>query len=145
LAEPTEFELGGVTVAYTTVHIPEEQRPFDYAVAACFPEGQNGYEIAVSDDVPESIRGLWAWHEFNDFKTLGDQVYNRCIQSEKAVAELVNDPARYAQYLEHRIPFYQSLATFMMKDIGAKGAESEYDVMDVQACYAALDFLIDSL
>lgn len=70
-ANPTEFEFAGLQVRYTTVHIPKNQRPFEYAVAASIPADQEEYEIAVSDDVPEELRGLWAWHEYHDFKVLG--------------------------------------------------------------------------
>ena len=30
-ADPEHFELGGLSVFYTTVHISDEQRPFPYA------------------------------------------------------------------------------------------------------------------
>lgn len=140
-AEPELFEFAGTIVEYTTVHIPETQRPFDFAVAASLPEGQDNYEIAVSDDVPEDLRGLWAWHEYNDFKVVGFDVGNRCRQSEQVVAENLAGTELYQKYLEYRIPFYQSLARFMARDVYAKGDASEYDILDVQGCYSAMDFL----
>lgn len=139
--EPFSFELDDISIKYTTVHIPEDQRPFNFAVAASIPEGQEGYEIAVSDDVPKELRGLWAWHEYNDFKNIGFEGENRCLQSEQRAAENLAGTDLYKQYLEYRIPFYQSLASFMANDIDTKKEASEYDVADVQGCYSALKYL----
>lgn len=139
--EPSSFELAGILVEYTTVNIPKAQQPFDFVVAASIPEGQEGYEIAVSDDVPKELRGLWAWHEYNDFKNIGFEEENRCLQSEQMVADNLVGTDLYKQYLEYRIPFYRSLARFMAKDVDTKNEASEYDVSDVQGCYSALNYL----
>ena len=92
--------------------------------------------------MPEELRGLWAWHELNDFSVLGHGTENRCLQSEESVLKNsdVNSPL-YQLYLSYRLPFYSELATFMQKDIEQKGSESQYDISDVEGCHKAIEFL----
>ena len=100
------------------------------------------YEIAVNDDVPQELRGLWAWHELNDFKVLGHGAEDRCLQSEESF--LKNSDVHlplYQLYLSYRLPFYSELATFMQKDIDQKGFESQYDTSDVEGCYRTIKLL----
>lgn len=143
--ERTSFTLNELTVLYSTVHIPVEHQPFPYAVAAFVVHneaGETNYEIAVNDDVPEELRGLWAWHELNDFSVLGHGAKDRCLQSEESVLKNsnVNSPF-YQLYLCYRLPFYSGLAAFMQKDIEQKVSESQYDLSDVEGCYKAVELL----
>ena len=143
--EHTSFTLNNLTVLYSTVHIPIEHQPFPYAVAAFVVNNEEGtadYEIAVNDDVPEELRGLWAWHELNDFSVLGHGAEGRCLHSEESVLKNsdVHSPL-YQLYLSYRVPFYSGLAAFMRKDIGQRGSESQYDASDVEGCYMAIELL----
>ncbi|HPD99482.1 MAG TPA: hypothetical protein PKV52_04390, partial [Candidatus Saccharibacteria bacterium] len=141
-ADPEHFELGGLSVFYTTVHISDEQRPFPYAVAAAVPPNQEAYTICVSDDVPESLRGLWAWHELHDFSEVGHDHPKRCVSSEIVVAaEMDPESDEYQEYIKYRIHFYMHLEKFMAEDIAAKGEVSEYDPYDVEGCQKAIQFL----
>lgn len=144
-AAPETFELAGIPVEYTTVYIPVDQRPFTYAVASSLPEGRAEYEIAVSDEVPHELRGVWAWHEYYAFRKLGFDADNRCVQAEKVVAQALDGTELYAQYLLYRIPFYKSLARFIAQDVYEKGEASEYSILDAQACYKAMDYLEDAV
>lgn len=143
--ERIRFTLNDLTVLYSTVHIPVEHQPFPYAVAAFVVKneaGETNYEIAVNDDVPEELRGLWAWHELNDFSVVGHGAEDRCLQSEESVLKYgaINSPL-YQLYLSYRLPFYSELAVFMQKDIELKGSESQYDISDVKGCYEAIKLL----
>lgn len=143
-SDPEVFIFGDDVVSFTTVTIPEKEKPFPYAVAAAIPQDIDDYEIAVSDDVPPELRGLWAWHEYNDFKILGHDADLRCLISEKFVLEELNDGS-YSQayihkYIKHRVAFYLSLAHFIAQDI-FNNPNSQYDVFDYQGCYAAIDYL----
>lgn len=140
--DPEYFELDGLSVFYTTVHIPQDQRPFRFAVAAAVPPDQDAYTIAVSDDVPEQLRGLWAWHELHDFKEMGHEHPERCLNSEITVAwHLDANSDAYQEYLRYRIHFYVSLEAFITRDIAEKGEASEYDVQDIEGCQKSLEFL----
>lgn len=138
------YEIGGLTVNYSIVHIPEEYRPFPYAIAASVPLEQDNYEIAVSDDVPKKLRGLWAWHELHDFKCIGHEVPGRCSQSEAIIVQelSVTDTSLLSDYLNARIPFYKSLAEFIKKDIVEKGENSVYHSYDVDGCLQSSELLL---
>ena len=138
------YKIGDMVVNYSVVYIPEEYRPFSYAIAASVPPEQDDYEIAVSDDVPENLRGLWAWHELHDFKCIGHEVPGRCSQSEAIVAQELSatNPSLLSDYLNVRIPFYESLAEFMKKDIAEKGENSTYHNYDVDGCFQAIKLLL---
>lgn len=138
-----QFELGPWAVEYYTVHIPEDQRPFSMAVAAAFTPKNNQQVgvIAVSDDVPESLRGLWALHEFIDFTDVGHETEGRCAETETVVlSELISsDQFELAfEYTQARQVFYHNLREFLARDIEARGEASQYDAYDVDGCDTAL-------
>lgn len=147
-AERKTYALNGLEVTYTTVDMGDA-KPFDYAVAAFVAHREDGeliteadYEIAVSDDVPEELQGIWAWHELHDFAELGHEAEDRCLQSEQVLAESMSSVSElYQRYLAVRIPFYDGLAVFIATDIDQKGDESAYSPADLQGCYDAIAFL----
>lgn len=140
--DPESFELNSETVFFTVVHIPDNQKPFPYAVAAAVPPNQEAYTIAVSDDVPEQLRGLWAWHELHDFKKVGHAQEGRCLQTEEELALHMNSNSpEYQEYLRYRIHFYTHLEKFIAEDLAQKGESSEYDSFDVDGCRQAVQFL----
>ena len=138
---PEQFEFADVTVQFTTIHIPDAQKPFGYFAGVNIPEDSEEYEITISDDVPEELRGLWAWHEYNNLHSSSVTTRNYRLQAERFICEQLGDTELYEIYRAHRIPFYQSLAHYMAKEAFAKDGVSEHDSMDIQACYAAMDFL----
>ncbi|TAL14524.1 hypothetical protein EPN95_02935 [Patescibacteria group bacterium] len=136
------YALNGLEVIYTTVDMGNV-KPFDYAVAAFVTPRGNGepitdadYEIAVSNDVPEELQGIWAWHELNDFAVLGHEASDRCLTSENEIASsMTSDPELYQRYLTVRIPFYEGLAAFIVQDLAQKGDSSVYSPADLKGCY----------
>lgn len=147
-AERKTYALNGLEVTYTTVDMGTA-KPFDYAVAAFVAPREDSepiteayYEIAVSDDVPEELQGVWAWHELHDFAVLGHEAENRCLQSEQVIVErMSSDPELYQRYLAVRIQFYDGLAVFIATDLDQKGDGSVYSSSDLQGCYDAIAFL----
>ncbi len=147
--EHKTYTLNGIEVVYSIVHLSDDTKPFDYAVAAFVVPPVNGepiteadYKIAVNDDVPEELQGLWAWHELHDFAILGHEAENRCLTSEQQLlASLSADSELYQSYIAIRIPFYVGLAAFIDADLKQKGDKSVYSVSDLDGCYDALRFL----
>ncbi len=143
-AERKTFELNGLQVTYTTVDMGEA-KPFNYAVAAFVAPREDGtpiteadYEIAVSNDVPEELQGIWAWHELHDFAVLGHEAKDRCLQSEQVLADtMLNNPELYQRYLSVRTVFYENLENFALEQYD----ESVYTLDDVLGCYSATQFL----
>lgn len=143
------YKLSGLEVVYTSMHLSDDDKPFNYAVAAFVIPRDSGrsmteedYEISVSDDVPEELQGLWAWHELHDFGVLGHRAENRCLQSEEEIlSNLQADPKLLKQYLQYRIPFYEGLAAFIVKDIDQNGYASVYRADDLEGCYDAIKLL----
>lgn len=135
------YECNGLPVEYTVAHIPEEHRPFPYAVAASVPPGIEEYSIVVFDDVPEELRGLWAWHELHDFRVLGHQAENRCPESERVLVESLKDVDLMSRYIPVRLDFYRGLADFIGRDLAEKGEASVYDSKDLQGCYDSIKYL----
>ena len=148
-AERKTYSLNGLDVEYTTIHLSDEQKPFDYAVAAFVVPLQHGapitnlvYEIAVSDDVPEPLQGLWAWHELHDFGVLGHEAPDRCLGTEQEfVNSLQPDSSLYQLHIPCRISFYDGLAVFIKTDLKQKGQDSVYSAADLQGCIDAIAFL----
>ncbi|MDB5185359.1 MAG: hypothetical protein JWN38_1167 [Candidatus Saccharibacteria bacterium] len=142
------YELGGLTVQYATVEIPEDQRPFPMAVAAAFPAKrvipprQQAGAILVSNEVPEDLRGLWAMHEYIDFAVIGHGAVLRCQNSESLIHQRLNQSAQYElsyEYAAARLGFFTNLKQYMQADLDKNGLESPYDDEDVTGCDFALE------
>jgi hypothetical protein len=142
------IELNGVEVEFSVIHIPEAQKPFPYAVAAAVVERADGsfdYVIAVSDDVPEELRGLWAWHEYHDFAELGAEAEDRCFKSEEVVVDAIRiDPELLEFYVEVRSEFYSSLALYMQQVLDDDPENSPYSQDDVEGALLAGVFLSET-
>jgi|GEM_PF-2713058 hypothetical protein len=141
------FTLGGLTVRYATIDLPDEQKPFPLAVAAAFPEKADAATpmeagaVLVSSDVPETLRGLWAMHEYVDFGILGHGTVNRCLVSDQRILTAATEelgPELASQYSEARIGFYQDLALYMTREFTAKGTDSSYAPEDITGCLTAM-------
>ena len=141
------YQLGNVRVDYYVINIPDEQKPpLDYPVAAAFTEKGNSQEgiIAVSDDVPDNLRGLWALHEYIDFTQNGHEHPSRCLSSEEYIlGELEKSgQAKLSQeYIQARVRFHQQLASLMKSDIEGNGSTSQYDNRDLEGAETVIQFL----
>jgi hypothetical protein len=136
------YELGSLYVEYGVIHIPEEDKPFPLAVAAAFPEvgSRTPGAIAVSDDVPPHLRGLWAMHELHDFTVVGHEARQRCIRTESyllRVLEQADQSGLAAVYAAARGEFMDNVGAYMERDISERGADdSQYHQFDVEGCAA---------
>jgi len=142
------FELGYLQVSYTVVHL--DRKPYPYAaISTVLPQekrtkiSKDDYEIAISDDVPEDLRDIWAWHELNAFAVHGHETKDHYLDSEKQyLASLDICSKECADYLPARIIFYRGLILHMTDNRMLYEEKSRYSNQDIRGAYDCLEFLI---